>query len=61
MTEKDILGSGHAVFNALWSGLPKNGFILKTVIYYHQNRLKDIKAAKATVVAALAVWEKARI
>jgi len=25
MPEKDILGSGHAVFNAPWSGLPKMG------------------------------------
>jgi len=30
-------------------------------MYHHQNGLKVEKAAKATVVAALAIWKKGRM
>src|SRR6218665_1109895 len=39
----------------------ENGFILRNFMYNHKNGLTVGKAAKATAVAALAIWEKARI
>ena len=46
-------------FLMLWT--KENGFILRKSMYHHQNELTVGKTLQATVLAALAIWEKARI
>ena len=66
MPKKDIPESGQAGFSVLVlldleQGPTEVGLILRTFMYHHQNGLKVEKAAKATVVAALAIWKKGRM
>jgi len=58
MPEKDIFGSGQAVL-MLWT--TENRCVLRNFKYHHQNGLTFGTASKATVIATLAIWEKARI
>ena len=58
MPEKDIFELGQAV-SMFWT--TENWFVLRNSMYHYQNGLTIFKASTATVIVALAIWEKARI